>query len=306
MGTTPTETSQQLSRRELLLGYPLALLKSLELGVCTLPIVAKSLMSSTRPDSIEEQTQEESIRVAAQPNHIQRLSHFSLPNHTKLCSVGVLHLEGHLDRSDDLQRMIALHDVIAMESESVFDAPKHIRLPSNYFARLRCTALEENKILYDIDVNSPVRVDNLEWGTAGVALASGLALHAGMVYDRLNIKSFSKRAFIRTIGWLATATSLCPPQAVFQHRGKDYPSLDLSFCLDGRTVLMLANTLDIAEKYPGKSILMISGDLHAKGVEYYMERPRLLALKTEIYRKLYVPHIAEPAEKLDRVSNVVD
>ncbi len=72
---------------------------------------------------------------------------------------------------------------------------------------------------------------------------------------------------------------------VFQ--GKKYIANDLGYITDARTIFMLQNILDIARKESGKNLLSITGDAHAKWIEYYLYNNDEFEVKRKCYNTTY-------------------
>ena len=66
-----------------------------------------------------------------------------------------------------------------------------------------------------------------------------------------------------------------------------------SFIVDGRTVGMLRNALEIAQKDPTKKACALIGDTHAKGFLAYADHPDLYALKRAFYNICYLGALAK-------------
>ncbi len=72
-----------------------------------------------------------------------------------------------------------------------------------------------------------------------------------------------------------------------------YPlRFDISYTGDARTVFMLANLKRLAKSNPDKKIVVITGEAHARGFDFYLQHPHLFEYKAKLllYNLVYILH----------------
>lgn len=229
----------------------------------------------------------------------------TLSNGTTVRNLGVAHVEEEFRFSGDhIEQAIRDTDVVFLEGPIVsYDAPGYFRSRAEY-------ALDQGKIVYDIDAYKFIQLSiDIQSGAKNLfAFTGGLALGveaAGTMADVIKDGGLLRRTFFRGIGYYGALTMLpSSSYAVSQVVHPDgYPAPDVSFVVDARTILMLDHMTHIAEKHPGKKLLVISGDMHARGYNYYRSSAAAHTLyesKKAIYEGIYgdYNHRAEQVKEL--------
>lgn len=206
-------------------------------------------------------------------------SNHTLSNGSMLRNVGVYHDKAAFDKEEGfLYQAIQGADIILMEEGD------------GYFGQLseyiRQTYLG-SKRTYSIDYSEE---SNMHFQILGLLLA------ARLFFWRTHENSSNLTEFIRKLCVVPAVLSTEPLMDTEKHLFKEGVPIHwfLGFLMDGRTVTMLRNALDVAEKNPHKKILILTGDGHAQGFEAYFERPALFAFKTALYNILYGAALVRP------------
>ncbi len=275
---------------------------SAEAAVLAVPLGVNVMLNQLARQTPEERLATEKKMMRANDKHIRTSLFSTFPNQSRLHNVGVTHAGAFLEPAalKEMAAIVKAADIILMETELVMNSDRHILIKDSYFGTWREMALKAGKELYDIDVKQPKAIERLNFAaplTAAICL--GL-LNAHKLLKRLPEMNLSLRKFIRTLGWSAAAISpFASPQFMATvASSRSYPVTDLSYVIDARTVFMYKHIKEISSKNPGKKLLVVSGDLHARGFEYYREHPKVFQTKLALYEATYEPHLSGPPERV--------
>lgn len=106
--------------------------------------------------------------------------------------------------------------------------------------------------------------------------------------------SLSRRAALANTAKMYAAVYVGAPTAQLAAENLGNQSLlafDVSPLSDGRSIKMLQNALVCAEKNPGKKIVVVVGDFHAKAMKFYTQseaHQKLFSVKREIYNVVHL------------------
>ena len=176
-----------------------------------------------------------------------------LPDGTELRNLGVIHTLGTFRKNrESYEQIVQEADVIFLED---FD---------KYGKEWEALAQKYGKTVVRIE-----KVSEDKALLAVMAQFSSIGLHS------LNLAKSQELRTIATAGsWLRRA--VCAVMMGTQlSKEAISPLIDLSFVVDARTVKMLENALVQANQWKGKKIVIVSGDSHAKGIEYYLQHPKV-------------------------------
>jgi hypothetical protein len=272
-------------------------LRCVEIAALTMPpVLRKAYEDQIHLPKKESERLDKQFFVDHRSPIFTDMSH-NFGNSASLRNVGVHHTGVHLAHGfSELKARISTADIVALESEIAPDSFEHIRGRDKFFSRLREEALNQHKILYDIDVKKPWRIDQMEKTSARAAGIAAVGLALTGLQPKFRENTVSLRRFLRTIGWIGVLTVYPPVHQVYW--GNSYPATDVSFSADGRTVLMLSHLLALAKEYPGKRLLVISGNGHAIGVEFYLRHPVIFRTKRALYGLVYERFLSGPPERI--------
>lgn len=167
---------------------------------------------------------------------------------------------------------------------------------SRFFKHLGEYAKRQGKEVQYLEGNSGGRVGLL-------ATVGGLALALAMY--RLNLFDPRERSqWLKEYGlsWFVTQLGITPPSlmlSVYLNQNsadhRYYARHDVSYTGDARTVFMKLALDKIRAENPGKRVVTITGDIHAKGIEMYSRDSHAfeLAVKGLIYNLVYYFHKRE-------------
>ena len=191
----------------------------------------------------------------------------------------VIHTEEKFKKNKkNIINAIELSDIILLEA-----GPE-----DGYFDKIAKICKEKNKTVYYIDNHGFINI-----------LASSLCMWIGNALWIENIlshkelqslewlKKQTRRNFLAVILWLNTVV-LTYPLLYWARKKLPYEwQYDISYIVDGRTVFMLWNIFDLIKQYKWKRFLSITGDVHAKWFEYYIENQDAFNLRKKIYSNTY-------------------
>lgn len=90
------------------------------------------------------------------------------------------------------------------------------------------------------------------------------------------------------LAWVGEALFGMNISSMLKKKFKDkYTWPDMSLITDGRTVAMTRDVLRLVEENPGKRIAVITGNNHARGIEFYLQHPEIFKVKLAIYEKTF-------------------
>ena len=281
------------SRREFLSSICLKIVKTAE--VACFAGMAASIPIMVRLVGAANETKQRGMLV--QPESRMVSSSWQLRGGTILAITGVIHIEPMLaSERARIKEAVRQAHIVCMESEHN-DPRHHRRSDSGYFHIMREIVREERKELYDVDVVSniwiPTKLAPILAGAAGLHLYA-IDPFARKVLDR----AMPLRGLLRTLGWVGLATGICAPQELPAVLSDRSPTFGTSFIIDGRTVLMLQRTLEIAAANPGKRVLLLSGNGHAEGFDFYLRNPGYFQVKQALYSRTYQPVYGCSSEKV--------
>lgn len=171
----------------------------------------------------------------------------------------------------------------------------------DYFSKLRNYAAKKGKTVYDIDNKRQFLMEMQNELSVGVPALIGAV---GAVDDfkwgekpEMQItRKGSRRNFLRGV---AAASALAHLPVYIPDDGmKEYTPNQISYVVDGRTVKMLRHLREIIPEYPGKKILVMTGNTHALGIEYYNQHQDEFATKKAVYGVTYEPIYGLDKKKL--------
>jgi hypothetical protein len=227
-----------------------------------------------------------------------------LPGGQEIRNLGVLHSEEHFAYSrDHIEKAIREADVVLLEGPVA-----GIGFRRSYFSERAEYALAHGKEVYDIDTFDRVKLMTgwNEWRKfAAVFGGVGLGLEATrQAGEDWNKAGMLRRTAMRILGYFGALTAFPSSTSTVSEAiaPKSYPAADVGFVTDARTVFMIDNAIEIAKAHPGAKILVMSGDLHAKGFSYYLSNSSTRALldaKRALHRQLYGDSFKHHYEKID-------
>lgn len=208
-------------------------------------------------------------------------------------NLGVRHTDADL-RIDGkhIAEAINAADVVLMEGGQHDD---------NYFGKLRTYAAKKGKAVYDIDNKRQFLIEAQHELSLSIPACIG-AVGAGDDFkwdgkpEMQITRKGNRRNFLRGVAAVSLAAHL--PTYVPNDGAEQYPSHQVSYIVDGRTVKMLKHVREIIPQYRGKNILIITGNTHAMGFEYYAKHRKEFARKRAIYDATYEPVYGLQPKKL--------
>lgn len=173
---------------------------------------------------------------------------------------------------------IELSDIILLE----------VGPEDGYFDKIAKICKEKNKTIYYIDNHGFI---NMLASTLCMWIGSVLWIENILNHKELQslewIKKQSRRNFLAVILWLNTVV-LTYPLLYWERKKLSYEwQYDISYIVDARTVFMLWNIFDLIKQHKWKKFLSITGDVHAKWFEYYIENKDSFELRKKIYSNTY-------------------
>jgi hypothetical protein len=196
-------------------------------------------------------------------------------------NIGVLHTDAHYARDKEfLSSAIREADIILVES-------------GPYFDRLREEASSLGKETVGIDYYNRYKMwrslNNSPWIAAAAGGWLGLDYAINYFSENTDLTPKIRQGVARLVGYVSANAAVPSPQttANFEFAPDRYPVEDMSFMIDARTVKMLHHIQQVASANEGKKILAITGDMHAKGIDIYLEQPALFKAKNWFYDLVY-------------------
>ncbi len=213
---------------------------------------------------------EEESNVIPQYNEGSFVNQFHDIDHAQLHNIGIAHDWKHFYNNRDyilLSQAIRTADVALLE------------YGRGYFDALADYAQEKGKKAFYVDIAHSVDAYKALEITA-FTMSTFLALYAQKHEDRLArialaipISLYSKYGAIADV---SLNYKFNIPERFF-----------LSHVADGRTVLMLKNSLDVMDAMQrgnhGEKVSLITGNVHARGIEDYLAHPKTFALKKYLW-----------------------
>ena len=182
-------------------------------------------------------------------------------------NLGVQHnLASYRVHKEHIQKAIEEADIVLLEGGNEEN--------QSYFNVLKDEAFSRDKRVIDIDMTKKELAVFSSIGVNAVAAALGAVLLWDTRREESKGKTlgFTRRSILRAVAYSAAMLGFpSPPHILDTIQGrKDYPTMDFSYISDGRTVKMLDNVLKVIEANPGKQILAITGNNHARGFRHYL------------------------------------
>jgi len=204
-------------------------------------------------------------------------------------SLGVAHvLDFYTQHSDFLKKAVEKTDVLILEDLGT------TQNPNLFFRSLAEESLKIKKKVLLLDGDQIMLAGLQAEASNLLAALGGSALLCQYIDHRRKEPTwnFSRRMLLRLAVWTAACTGLpSPPVLVNSYflDGKHY-NFDVSYIVDGRTVLMLDKIRKIKAEHPHQNVLAVVGNGHAKLFAYYLrdERTRReFNIKRRIYGATY-------------------
>jgi len=204
-------------------------------------------------------------------------------------NVGVRHSAEDLERARGvILSAINSADIVLLEHLADPFREKDCLWAGDYFSELAAYAIRSGKEAFFID---PIKEKAIAAAiivpamiTTPVILGANAFLYKDSV-DPERKRGWTRRAVLACcceafVGFTASAV-------LMRAEGDGYSWYDFSLATDGRTLAMLRNTLRVIEDNPGKRFMVLSGDYHARGIEYYLANPEIFAAKLAVYENTF-------------------
>ncbi len=283
---------ENFTRRSFLKGVSSAALS----GMCTapfsvvsgVPAIATGTWLAESLFEVDKEELEEKLKSEKQTVHLRS-------KNENFLNIGVSHdsdlLPVHLEKTF-LGQAIQEADIVLLE---------HPR--GDYFGLLKTYAEKLGKQVVNIDTDSSIRqgmsiIASLWAGFRAVQQLDidfvGIGLSEEEKYD---LRKEWITYLLKTFG--ISELGIFPPTllgSILKNRAEDPDNQrgtydakhDISFTGDGRTVFMVLDTLKVMKENPNKKIVVVTGDVHATGINYYLnEAEGQLKLKEIIYNMVY-------------------
>lgn len=245
---------------------------------CMLPRIRKESQTKT-PDNIEK-------TPPTQDWPYTDLRH-TFEDGTILRNIGVSHSHATLNKHGSFfANAIKDADIICLEGIEKMD--------NNFFQILTEYANNQGKTAILIDSRGRPQL-YLTYGfiIAGCALGTIAAFNRIFRRDKELQKPLLRRTMIRSWAWISAYVSfpsLLPEIAarVLNVKSSNQRNpLDIGYVTDGGSVKMLSNLYKVIKENPGSNILSVTGDFHARDIEYYLKAQTEFKIKETIYNNTY-------------------
>lgn len=228
------------------------------------------------------------VTVGYGPDAEYRLTdsdHHRTPAKAAYRNIGVIHNEemGHTHH-DFLRDAIDQNDLLLLEQGTPASS-------ADYFDRLQNYALLHGKRAFTVDADRRDLTAFL-YGQPG---ATGILTMCGVLYcsERIGKKpnaSSIYRITRRAFHALGLGNLLSYFGLFREHQRQDsweHPAEDGSYIADARTVAMLESIEELRRRFPMEQLVSITGDAHAKGIEYYLANPEEHQRRLQAYWPQY-------------------
>jgi len=237
-------------------------------------------------DSRADNSKKKEVEV---PGYKYVNKYHALDNGAVLHNLGVLHLSEFFSESaQHILGAIDAADVLLLEQAALIDGEANKLRSGDYFSELAAYALRSGKEAFFIDPLASSAIAAITFASPTIAMPLITAYFLAKYKDLINPgkkKAWTRRALLTC--FCEATTGVTASTVINITNPNDYNCYDFSITTDGRSLRMLDNSLEIAERFLGKRILIISGHNHARVIEYYLENPTVFEAKLAIYKATF-------------------
>ncbi|MFA5820782.1 MAG: hypothetical protein WC873_01605 [Candidatus Gracilibacteria bacterium] len=250
-------------------------------AILSVPVIGSAVLGTSAladhhapaadPDSLNDEKETSSNSDAVYSRE------YDFENGSSLHNMGIRHSkEGFLAAKDGIDEAIQTSDMILLErrSTSWLNIERYIM---EKFGK-EVSFIEE-------DVSQIPETSMKIWTMIAGALGIyNIAKHRDLA-ELQSAKRWTRRELF---GLFATTQSVFPLTLLQSMAEPDnYPETDISYVVDDRTLKMTKRLLDVANLNPGKRLLSITGRIHAKGIEQYINDPAKLHSRESMHEILH-------------------